>query len=88
MGARGRGTLFAQSPDMLRELGYLAGERAAILEHDAGLDPAAATRAGWLEAEGLLAEQSGTARDNTLPQGQGVTSQWIPPSADSYGVDV
>ena len=74
MGARGRGTLLAQSRDMLRELGYLAGERAAILAYDGGLDPATATHAGWLEAERLLDEQLGTPRQGTLPQGRGVTS--------------
>ncbi len=48
--------------------------------------PHTATAGG--EAERLLAEQLGALRHNVLPQAQGVTSQWIPPSPDSYGVDV
>jgi hypothetical protein len=47
----GRGTTLSQRPDLLRELGYLFQERAAIHEYDGDLPADQAQRLAWLQVE-------------------------------------
>lgn len=74
---RGGGRTIAHNPQALRELGYLAEERAAILEHDAGMARDEATTLAWeavMREPGLL-----DALDERTGKSRGPTEHWRPP---------
>ena len=71
----------AGQEEVLKLLGFLKEERAAIAEFHGGLPRKDAEALAWAEIDALL-ERTAERR----PSGAGVTSQWLPPPASAYGV--
>ena len=76
----GPGRTLARDADALREVGYLAEERAAILEHDAGMTRDEATALAW---EAVMAEPGLLdGLDGRKGKSRGPTEHWLPPRPD------
>ena len=73
----------AGQEEVLSLIGFLKEERAAIAEFHGGLSRDAAEALAWAEIDALL-ERAERGADR-LPNGAGVTSQWLPPPASAYG---
>ncbi|MFC1806335.1 hypothetical protein ACFL09_05075, partial [Planctomycetota bacterium] len=77
---RGGGRTVAHDPAALREIGYIHQERAAIHEHDGGLDRDEAERLAWEHVarqwRGILSSASAKSR--------GATEHWRPPKRERY----
>jgi hypothetical protein len=69
----GRGTLLANDPEQLAELGYRFQERAGIIEFHGGLDRNEAECLAWTEMEALL-----KVTDRRKGFARGATEHWQP----------
>ena len=76
----GPGRTLARDADALREIGYIANERAAIHEHMGGLPRDQADRMAWA----WVAQQDGLldALDGRHAKARGATEHWPPPEPD------